>query len=71
MDRPVLAAVQQLKTVEADVGDAQTRALHAVADSLQAGKHTPEHPLVRRLVRFEDDGSGRCGRAPPPAACPP
>ena len=53
--RPVLTAVQALKSIQADVGDAQARALDAVAGSLQRGEHTVEHPLVGRLVGFEDD----------------
>ena len=58
---PCLAAVQPLQTIQANIGSAEARALHAVADSLQVGEHTPELPLIRRLVRFEDDGPGIAG----------
>ena len=56
MDQSVLAAVQPLETVYPDVCDAQPCAFHTVADLLQGGKHAPEHPLIRRFVRVEDDG---------------
>ena len=56
-----LAAVQPLKTVQANVSSAEARALDAVADSLQCGEHATERSLVRRLIGFEDDCPGIAG----------
>ena len=48
-----LAAVQGLQTVEADVGRAQFRPLHPIADSLQGAEHLLEHAPAGGLVRLQ------------------
>ena len=62
VDHPVLAAVQALKSVQADVGGAEARTFSTRSlILLQCGEHAAELPPVRRLVGFEDDGPGVAG----------
>ena len=58
IDRPVLAAVQPLEAVQANVGDPKARALDAVADSLQRGEH------ARLKARWYDGSSASRMTAP-------
>ena len=59
---PGLAAVELLQAVQADVGRARLRPLHAVADPLQGGEDLLVHPLVGGLVGLQDDGVGVAGQ---------